>query len=101
MPFATVGGTYFVGFWTFVGSTPAMWIFGLRVTRINGGRVGLTRAIVRYLAFAVSALFFGLGYAWVLFDRKHQAWHDKIARTVVPYKETTLVRPGEKESSEA
>jgi uncharacterized RDD family membrane protein YckC len=96
-----VGFTYFVGFWTFVGSTPAMFIFGLRLTRINGERVGVVRAAVRWLAFGVSALFFGLGYLWVLFDRRHQAWHDKIARTVMPYKETTLVRPGEKESSEA
>ena len=96
-----VGGVYFVGWWTFTATTPAMWIFGLRITRINGERVGFVRALVRYLAFGVSALFFGLGFLWVLFDRRHQAWHDKIARTVVPYTKAGLVRPGEPQSSEA
>jgi uncharacterized RDD family membrane protein YckC len=89
-----VGGFYFVGFWTFTTTTPAMWVLGLRVTRVNGGRVHILRAIVRYLAFGISALFFGLGFLWVLFDRRHQAWHDKIARTVVPYSQTGLGRPG-------
>jgi uncharacterized RDD family membrane protein YckC len=94
-----VGGAYFVGFWTFTATTPAMWIFGLRVRRINGERVGILRAIVRYLAFGLSALCFGLGFLWVLFDRRHMAWHDKIARTLVPYHEAGLVRPGEPQSS--
>lgn len=74
-------------FWSVVGSTPAMWLFGLHLVTTSGERVGVARAVVRFLAYAASALAFGLGYAWVLVDRRHQAWHDKIARTVVLYSE--------------
>jgi uncharacterized RDD family membrane protein YckC len=28
----------------------------------------------------------GLGYIWAIFDGKHQAWHDKIAKTFVVQK---------------
>jgi uncharacterized RDD family membrane protein YckC len=76
---------YNVFFWTMVGSTPGMWLFGLHVTTMDGQRIGFVRAVVRFVAYGVSALFFGLGYIWVIFDRRHQAWHDKIARTLVPY----------------
>jgi len=31
----------------------------------------------------LSGLFLGLGYFWALFDRNAQAWHDKLAGTVV------------------
>lgn len=76
---------YRVFFWTVVGGTPAMWLLGLRVSRVSGDRVGVARAVVRFLAYGVSALAFGLGYAWVVVDSRHQAWHDKIAGTVVRY----------------
>ena len=89
---------YFSLFWTFTATTPAMYIFGLRVTCMRGQRVGFLRAVVRFLCYGVSALFFGLGYIWVIFDHRHQAWHDKIARTVVPYSEPALVRPNLEES---
>ena len=31
----------------------------------------------------VSGLFLGLGYFWAIFDKNNQAWHDKLAGTVV------------------
>lgn len=31
----------------------------------------------------VSSIAIGLGYLWVLWDTKKQAWHDKIAKTIV------------------
>jgi predicted anti-sigma-YlaC factor YlaD len=31
----------------------------------------------------VSGLFLGIGYFWAIFDKEGQAWHDKIAGTVV------------------
>ena len=97
---AIVYGTallYFSLFWTFTSTTPAMYVFGLRVTRMQGQRVGFPRAVLRFLCYGVSALFFGLGYLWVIFDFRHQAWHDKIARTVVPYSEPALNRPNPEE----
>lgn len=82
---------YRVFFWAAVGSTPAMWLLGLRVSRLGGERVGVTRAVVRFLAYGVSALVFGLGYLWVVVDPRHQAWHDKVAGTVVRYSDRRRV----------
>jgi hypothetical protein len=31
----------------------------------------------------VSGLFMGIGYFWAIWDKDGQAWHDKIAGTVV------------------
>ena len=91
---------YFTLFWTFTSTTPAMFIFGLRVTRMRGQRVGFVRALVRVLCFGVSALCFGLGYLWVIIDHRHQAWHDKVARTVVPYTEPPVLKPIREEPAE-
>jgi uncharacterized RDD family membrane protein YckC len=35
------------------------------------------------IGYPLSALFFGLGVFWMLWDRRRQAWHDKLAKTVV------------------
>ena len=37
------------------------------------------RALGCFLSLAVV----GLGFIWIAFDGAHQAWHDKIAGTVV------------------
>ena len=58
---------------------------GLQVVPLKGGRIGVIRAILRYLGYIVSALFFFLGFIWILFSSKRQGWHDKIARTCVVY----------------
>ena len=40
--------------------------------------------VIRYLAFSIiSILPLGLGCLWILWDKKRQGWHDKLARTVV------------------
>src|SRR4051812_2359069 len=91
---------YFSLFWTFTSTTPGMFIFGLRVTRMRGQRIGFFRAVLRFVCYGVSALLFGLGYAWVIIDKRHQAWHDKIARTVVPYTEPPVLRPLQQEPAE-
>jgi len=50
----------------------------------SGGLPGFGRMLLREtLGKIVSGLFLGLGYFWAVFDRDSQAWHDKIAGTVV------------------
>jgi uncharacterized RDD family membrane protein YckC len=39
--------------------------------------------IIRYLGYYVSILPFMLGFIWAAFDHRKQAWHDKLAGTVV------------------
>ncbi len=72
--------------WTAIGATPGKWVLGCQILHADTGmRIGFLRAILRYAAYLVSALPLGLGFFWMLRDRRHQGWHDKIAKTVVVY----------------
>ncbi len=71
------------GWWRF-GATPGKVLLELRVVDArSGGRPGLGRCLVRYIGYFLSALPLGLGFVWMLFDRRRQTWHDKLARTRV------------------
>lgn len=49
------------------------------------------KALGRYFASNyISGLAFGLGYAWAGWDPQKQSWHDKLARTVVVYKNSLV-----------
>jgi uncharacterized RDD family membrane protein YckC len=76
---------YFVFWWALVGYTPGKALFGLQIVRQDGQPISVRRAIVRYLGYWVSAIPFFLGFIWVLIDRQHEAWHDKISKTHVIY----------------
>ena len=56
----------------------------VRVVDVDTGAIiGIPRAILRNIARILSGLVFGLGYLWMIWDRRKQTWHDKIASTVV------------------
>jgi uncharacterized RDD family membrane protein YckC len=76
---------YYVVFWSLSGQTPGKAALGVRVVRINGKRMGLVTASVRYVGYVVSMLALGLGFFWILVDDRRQGWHDKMARTCVIY----------------
>ncbi|HIH42475.1 TPA: RDD family protein [Candidatus Woesearchaeota archaeon] len=67
------------------GGTPGKLVLGLKIVDVQGNLIGIKRAIVRTLGKMLSGSFFGIGYAVILFDRKKQGLHDKIARTYVIY----------------
>ena len=74
--------TYFEGGRT--GQTIGKRALGIRVIDFKaGGPIGYPRGLLRYIARFLSALVFGLGYFWMLWDREKQCWQDKIAGTVV------------------
>ncbi len=53
------------------------------VMRETGHTPGILRMLVREtLGKMLSALVFGVGYLWALFDNDGQAWHDKLTGTV-------------------
>jgi uncharacterized RDD family membrane protein YckC len=69
--------------WKVRGSTIGGIVFDLRVVRLDGREVDWETAIVRALSCFLSMVVVGLGFFWIAFDHNHQAWHDKIAGTVV------------------
>lgn len=72
--------TYFFG----KGETPGMRLVEIRLVRTDGVEpVGLYRGFLRWVGMEISGIFLLLGYAWILFDKKKQGWHDRIAGTYV------------------
>jgi uncharacterized RDD family membrane protein YckC len=69
--------------WKQRGSTIGGIVFDLRVVRLDGREVDWETAIVRALSCFLSLAVAGLGFIWIAFDGNRQAWHDKIAGTVV------------------
>ena len=57
---------------------------GIRVVDAQQGQpISAVRALGWQLAHVFSGFFCYLGYLWMLWDKRNQTWHDKIARTVV------------------
>jgi len=69
--------------WKLRGSTIGGIVFDLRVVRTDGREIDWGTAIVRALACFLSLAVAGLGFFWIAFDDHRQAWHDKIAGTLV------------------
>ena len=77
-------GIYSAVFWVLVGRTPGKAALGLRVVRVDGRPIGWGTSVTRAVGYAVSSILM-LGFAWIAVDRRHQGFHDKLARTFVVY----------------
>jgi uncharacterized RDD family membrane protein YckC len=69
--------------WKMRGATVGGIVFDLHVVRLDGRPVDWETAIVRALGCFLSLAVVFLGFIWIAFDDNRQAWHDKIAGTVV------------------
>ena len=77
-----------LGFWIWKQATPGKMLFRARILDAKTGGIPTTRQwILRYLGYFISMIPLCLGYFWVAFDKRKQAWHDKIAGTVVIHPE--------------
>lgn len=56
---------------------------GIKVTTLDGQRIGFGRAIGRFFSRILSQFFFCIGYIMAGFTEKRQALHDMIAGTLV------------------
>lgn len=74
---------YHVVLWALRGTTIGGIVCGLKVVRLDDGRVDWMVAVVRCLGAFLSFVVAGLGFIWVAFDKDRQSWHDKIAGTVI------------------
>jgi uncharacterized RDD family membrane protein YckC len=69
--------------WKYKGTTIGGMICGLHVVRLDGRPIEWDTAIVRALGCLLSTAACFLGFIWIGIDDEKQAWHDKIAGTVV------------------
>ncbi len=74
---------YFGWHWVRNGQTLGMRAWRLRVAQVDGSPLTWWHALARFLFAIPSLLLFGLGFFWVLLDKRHQTWHDRIAGTMV------------------
>jgi uncharacterized RDD family membrane protein YckC len=59
-------------------------VVGVRVTTLDGRRIGVGRATARLLAkFGLSLALLGLGFVLAAVDARRQALHDRVAGTLV------------------
>jgi uncharacterized RDD family membrane protein YckC len=86
-------GVYFVLFWTVTGQTPGARLMSIRVTGPSG-RIGVRRAVRRFLGMIACLIPLGAGFIPVLFDDRRRGLHDRLAGTVVRwYDRTQAITP--------
>jgi uncharacterized RDD family membrane protein YckC len=72
--------------WRFWGATPGKMAIPAKIVDARTGEAAsAVRLVVRFFAYIVSIIPFFLGFVWIAIDRRKQAWHDKIAGTLVIY----------------
>lgn len=66
-------------------ATPGKRIMGIIVARVSDSesRITVQSAYVRYFIAGISGLLFALGHIMAFFTDKNQAFHDKLAESVV------------------
>ncbi len=70
--------------WKLASATPGKMLVAAKIVDARtGGPLGTSQCLGRYFAYLVSIFPLGLGFVWIAFDRRKQAWHDKLAGTVV------------------
>lgn len=79
----SVAGIYLIWFWTHGGQTLAMQTWKMRIISVNGEKIGVWQAILRYILAIISISFFGCGIIWALFDRENQFLYDRVAGTKI------------------
>lgn len=78
-----VSCVFYIWFWTHSGQTLGMRTWKIRLVSEQGKAVNLRQALLRILAALLSIACLGLGYVWLLFDKRKCTWHDHLSRTRV------------------
>ena len=68
------------------GSTIGKWFSKVKVVRVDGSKVGLGRAFVRFWFTVVSLLLLGIGFFVIAFRRDKRGLHDLVCDTKVVYR---------------
>jgi uncharacterized RDD family membrane protein YckC len=87
-------------FWRYRSATPGKMIIGAVIAdAATGSTPSLSQLVVRYFAYLASIAPIMLGFVWIAFDARKQSFHDKLARTVVVYRDSIAVPPSGSEKS--
>jgi len=76
---------YWMFGWMFIGGTAGKILMGLRVVGPGGSRLGFWRSLRRVIGYFISMFALGLGFLWVIVNKRRHSWADKLAGTSVVY----------------
>jgi uncharacterized RDD family membrane protein YckC len=85
---------FFYGwFWTHGGQTLGMRAWKLQLRNLREGPISWWQVLLRVLTAVPSAGLLGLGYLWLLVDKRHLSWHDRYSDTwIVKLQDTPHAR---------
>jgi len=64
-------------------TTPGKHLFNLKIFTEDNNKLNFFSSLIRSLLQPFSMVLFGMGYVRILKDPRRQAWHDRVAKTVV------------------
>ncbi|MEQ1545521.1 RDD family protein [Methyloglobulus sp.] len=68
-------------FWTHGGQTLGLRAWKIKVLNNEHCVISWRQAFIRFIVALLSWGFLGLGFLWVLFDKKQRSWHDMASKT--------------------
>ena len=74
---------FFGWFWTHGGQTLGMRAWKIKVCSEDSRPIGWTQATARFAAAILSWGICGLGFVWILFDKRNRGWHDILTKTQI------------------
>ncbi len=74
---------YFTILHAATGQTLGKLLCGLKVVKLDEGKLGYGQSFLRFSGYLFSALPLGLGFIWAALDPKKLTWHDRLAGTCV------------------
>jgi uncharacterized RDD family membrane protein YckC len=77
-------------FWTHGGQTLGMKTWKIRVQTFDQQPITWGHAFKRFVLAIISWGFIGLGFFWMLIDKKNHTWHDRFSKTALFFEESSL-----------
>ncbi len=86
-----VPAVWTIGFWIFWMATPGKMLMDIKIVDAKSiGKARNGQLVLRYFGYILSAIPLGLGFLWILIDKKNQGWHDKLSSTLVIMQDESL-----------
>jgi uncharacterized RDD family membrane protein YckC len=80
---AVISFFFYGWFWTHGGQTLGLRAWKMKVLTLDQTSISWTQALLRFATATVSWGFCGLGFLWILVDKKKRSWHDHLSKTAV------------------
>lgn len=78
-----VGFLFYGWFWTHGGQTLGLRSWKLKLVTNTHRPLTWKHVLLRFAGACISWLFFGMGFIWILIDKKKLAWHDRLSGTIL------------------